>query len=233
MKKPIIVANWKSFKNPQEAQKWLANLAILYRLKPFEFMNNIILCAPFLDLPTLKEEIGKLQPELDFVLGAQNIALEEKTPQTGETSPAMLIDLVSFVMIGHSERRTCFNETPEMVNKKIKICVDNGLKIIVCVSNLEDTQKVADEFPDYNELILYEPLSAIGSGQIDNPAKANDMAREIKKIFKNSQVLYGGSVKGENIKLFLQEPEIDGVAIGGASLEPDSFLEILKNASTN
>lgn len=233
MKKPIIVANWKSFKNPQETEKWITNLAVLYRLKPFKFTNNIILCAPFIDLPTLKEEILKLQPELDVVLGAQNIASEEEKPETGETTPAMLTDLVNFVMIGHSERRTCLNETPEMINKKIKICVENGLKIIICVSNLEEIKKVADKFPDYNELILYEPLSAIGSGKTDRPVNANDMAREIKKIFKNSQVLYGGSVKGENIKLFLQEPEIDGVAIGGASLEPDSFLEILKNASTN
>lgn len=237
MKTPIILANWKSFKNPTEAIDWLEETVILYKiLHKKEFLNyqgKIILCAPFLDLPILREELKNAPPELDFVLGAQNLAALDDKPETGEVTAQMLSNYVSYVLLGHSERRQKLGETPDLVNQKIKIALDNGLKTVVCLSNLEELKSVAENFPNYDGLILYEPPGAIGSGQPEDPKDSNIMAGKIKNIFKKAQVLYGGSVKRENVKDIINQSNIDGVGVGGASLIPSLFLEIIKNVSTN
>jgi len=228
MKIPIILANWKSFKNPDEAKKWLEDITIINKLKPANYHENIILCVPFIDIPVLKETLKQLSQGLNFVLGAQNISLEEEKPETGETTVKMIKDYVFYIILGHSERRTNFNETEEMVNKKIKTCQDNGLKTIVCISNMQQLKSIIREFPSYKDFILYEPISAIGSGKIEDAKVSNEMAKKIKQDLKNTKVLYGGSVNAENVKNIVNKEFIDGVAVGGASLNPQSFWEILE-----
>lgn len=233
MKTPTILANWKSFKSPDEAKKWLEDITIINKLKPVNYHENIILCVPFIDLPVLKETLKQLSLGLNFLLGAQNISLEEEKPETGETTAKMIKDYVFYVILGHSERRTNLNETDEMVNKKIKTCQDNGLKTIVCISNLQQLDSIVKEFPAYDNFILYEPLSAIGSGKTEDAKVSNEMARKIKKGLPSAKVLYGGSVNAENVNKFVNKEYIDGVAIGGASLNPQSFWEILEYAGRN
>lgn len=237
MKIPIILANWKSYKNPVEAIDWLEETIILYKIlhkrENLNYQGNIILCAPFLDLPILQEKLKHAPPELDFVLGAQNLATLENKPETGEVTAQMLINYVSYVLIGHSERRQQLGETTDLVNQKIKIAEDYGLKTIVCLSSTEELASVAKDFPSYEGLILYEPSGAIGSGQPENPTDCNLMAGIIKKTFPNVKVLYGGSVKEDNVKEIIKEDYIDGVGIGGASLIPSSFIEIIRNATSN
>lgn len=236
MKIPIILANWKSYKNPTEAIDWLEETVILYKIlrqqENLNYQGNIILCAPFLDLPILQEELKHAPPELDFTLGAQNLAALHDKPETGEVSAQMLLNYVTYVMLGHSERRQQLGETPEIVNQKIKIASDFGLKTIVCLSSEEELKSVAKDFPGYNGLILYEPPGAIGSGKPENPAESNLVAGIFKKTFPHAKILYGGSVKGENVKEIIKEEYIDGVGIGGASLIPSSFIEIIRNASS-
>jgi len=231
MKIPLVLANWKSFKNPEEAKTWLENISLLSRLEPINYQESIILCVPFIDLPVLKDLLGKKTPELDFVLGAQNISPDQDKPTTGETTAEMVKDFISYVIIGHSERRSKLGETTEMVNQKIKICRQFGLKTIVCVSNTKELEPISKAFPSYNGLFLYEPLSAIGSGQTESPEKANIIAGEIKEKFSSAKILYGGSVNDANVKEIVSQEFIDGVAVGGASLEVSSFWRILKNVS--
>lgn len=229
MKKIIVLGNWKSNKNIKEAKDWLEKFNQLASGK-IKFKGEVILCAPFIDLPILKTSLSKIPSNLAFSLGSQNVSSFEDGPHTGEISANMLKNLVDYVMIGHSERRTNFNETYETINKKIKICQDNGLKTTVCISNLEQLESIVRKFPSYDNLILYEPISAIGSGKTENPDVSNEFAGKIKKYLKNAKVLYGGSVKGENVKNIVNKEFIDGVGVGGASLDPQSFWEILKNA---
>jgi len=232
LKKPIIVANWKSFKNPVEAQKWAEEIGLIYRLNPIKYSQSIILCAPFIDIPILKDTIKIMPLGFNFVLGAQNISTEENMPETGETTADMIKDYVSYVLVGHSERRNKLGETKDLVNNKIKICISHGLKTIVCISSLTELEYVIKEFPSYSGLILYEPKSAIGSGKIENPKDSNEMANKIKSYLENTQVLYGGSVNSENVADIISQTNLDGIAIGGASLDPLSFWKIIKNAIT-
>lgn len=204
---------------------------LLYKLEPISYHEKIILCAPFLDIPEVFEILKNNSSGLNFSLGAQNISPSESSPNTGETTVDMIKYYVSYIMIGHSERRHNLNETNEMVNQKITLSRDHGLKTVVCVSSLDELLSVKIEFPTYSDLILYEPLSAIGSNIADNPQNANLMAKEIKNEIPAVKVLYGGSVNSKNINDFISQPSIDGVGIGGASLEVSSFWDILKNVA--
>lgn len=231
MNKPVIVANWKSFKAPDEAKSWFEELIVASKIMDINFKEEIILCAPYIDLPLLNESLKFANGGLKFVLGAQNISPDEKKPLTGEITPDMINNLVVFTMVGHSERRQNLGETDEMVNKKIGLAQFHGIRTITCVSSLDQVKSIASQFPEYVDLILYEPISAIGSGKTENPSEANEFIKEIKKILPGAKVLYGGSVKGDNVKEIIQQEFIDGVAVGGASLVPSSFLDIIKNVA--
>ncbi len=234
--KNLIVANWKM--NPQtykEAEDLAKDI-----LKGAEAVKNVevVICPPFVYLPLLK----------GLPIGGQNCFYEESGAYTGEISPLMLKNLgAEYVIIGHSERRKYFNETNEVINKKIKKALELGLKVIFCVgetaeerdggkknevleSQLKQGLKEIDDF--FNINIAYEPVWAIGTGNNCNVAEAKDAMEFIKNIVKeNTRILYGGSVKLDNSASYIKEAGYNGLLVGGASLKPDEFVKIIESAS--
>ena len=209
--------------------------------------DEIIVCVPYIDLfYTLLEA-----QQTNIHVGAQNVFYEDKGAYTGEVSAAMLKSInTEYVIIGHSERRRYFNETDEIVNKKARKALENGLKPIICVGEtLEEkeqgkaieviTNKVAKALKDLtikdlsNTIIAYEPIWAIGTGKTatkeDAESSIKSIREKIKSIFNTDDVsiLYGGSVKPENAKELFSMPNIDGALVGGASLKADSFAGIV------
>jgi len=210
-----------------------------------------VICPPFISLAAVKELIGGSS----IKLGAQNIFFEKEGAYTGEISPLMLADLCEFVIIGHSERRQYFNETGEMVNKKIMAALRVGLKPILCIGErLEEnesgrTEEILTEQlrsslagVDYPRslIIAYEPVWAIGTGMAANGKQANEtigfIRDKIAELYSNKsaqdmRILYGGSVTVDNITEFVRQPEIDGALVGGASLKATDFVSIVKRTS--
>ena len=197
-----------------------------------------------------------LSKEARVKLGAQNVFYEEKGAFTGEVSPLMLAGLCEYVIIGHSERRQYFGETDEIINKKMKAAIKNGLKPIFCVGEtLEENEagqtrevlgrQVIGLRPTRLYLlsgmvIAYEPVWAIGTGKAATGDEANKTIGFIRQfisqlhgsgIANTVRILYGGSVTAANIAEFMRKPEIDGALVGGASLKADDFVSIVKQAS--
>lgn len=219
--KKTIIGNWKSNKNEKEALQWLEVVGPgIMRIENLE----ISIAPQFSLLNLLNKEIKDEHYQLS--LSAQDVSPFEEGSYTGEVSAKSLTGLIKYVLIGHSERRKYFGETDEMIVQKVKMALKYGLIPIVCISNL----KQARHF-DTNH-ILYEPLFAIGSGESDTPEHANQMARKIKETLgESTNVLYGGSVDSENVISFVLQSQVDGVCVGGASLNPQEFLKIIENAS--
>lgn len=215
---------------------------------------DTVICAPALFLERLVEECK----DSDVKIGAQNMHFEEKGAFTGEISPAALQDIgVEYVIIGHSERREMFNETDTSVNRKAHAAFEYGLLPIICVGeSLEQREsaqtmavissQVKEALSGLTEqqvkrtVIAYEPIWAIGTGKSSTAADANEVCAHIRDIVKEqvsqeaaeeTRIQYGGSVKPENIKEFMSQPDIDGALVGGASLEPDSFLALLEGSA--
>ena len=201
MKKPLIVANWKM--NPaslKEAKK-------LFRLTK----NKAVICPPFVYLSDLKPN------------GAQDCFWEEKGAYTGEISPQMLKSLgIKHVIIGHSERRKHYKETDVMVRAKLKAALRAGLKPILCIDKISQIPKdIRQGF-----ILAYEPLFAIGTGKACSPERAEKMRLAIKKKLR-VPVLYGGSVNSQNARDYIKVG-FNGLLVGGASLEPKEFINIVK-----
>lgn len=235
MDKVYIVANWKSYKTESEAEEWFGELKIPRFAEAsrgeqdLEFTNKeIIICPSFTSLPILKSLI--INHKSNIKLGAQNISPFDEGTYTGEVSAKQIKDLANYVIIGHSERRKNFAETEKVVFEKLTKTLSQQLIPILCVSEIIQLNDVESLMKDSNMIIAYEPLSAIGSGNPDNPENANDAALKIKKISTNTPVLYGGSVDSDNVKSFTAMENINGVLVGNASLDPLKFLEIIKNA---
>ncbi len=246
MRVPLIAGNWKMNTTVGEAIK------LASELRPgLEEIDNVekVLCPPFVSLAAVKELIGGSS----LKLGAQNIHFEPKGAYTGEISPLMIADLCEFVIIGHSERRQYFAETGEVVNKKVRAALAVGLKPILCIGErLEEneagrTEEVVTEQMrsslagiDYpNSLVIaYEPVWAIGTGKAAAGEQANAtigfIRRSMMQLFgkpNNIRILYGGSVTAANTAEFMQQPEIDGALVGGASLKAAEFLSIVEQTS--
>jgi len=205
--KPLIVANWKC--NPttlEEAKK-------IFKKANFPGAE-VVICPPFIYLSTLGAK------------GAQDCFWEEKGAYTGEISPKMLRDLgVEYVIIGHSERRKYFKETDETINKKMKAVIKAGLKPILCIDKISQLPAKKQE----GLIIAYEPLFAIGTGKPCSPERAKKMRVLIqRKIGKNIKILYGGSVNSQNAKGYIKEAGFSGLLVGGASLKPQEFFDIIK-----
>lgn len=241
----IIAANWKMNFTLDEA------LALAAQLKNIDFNSSreMILCPPFLYLSTIKNLIRGT----NIRLGAQNMFFQEAGAWTGEISAKMLKSIdIDYVIIGHSERRHIFKETDEEINKKILKALEYGLKPIFCVGEtlverkryaqfnvikqqLEKGLKNAGQSEINDIIIAYEPVWAIGTGLTAKPEDAQQIHEFIRRIIsqifdKNSslsiKVIYGGSVKPGNIDLLMQQRDIDGVLVGGASLKYDEFKRI-------
>lgn len=202
--------------------------------------REIILCAPFTDLSTLSTSMHGAR----IMLGAQNVHWEDAGAFTGEISGPMLLEIgVRYVVIGHSERRQYFGETDETVNKRLKAAQKHGLTPILCVGETKQQrdngeteahifsqlEKDLVDVDQQNLVIAYEPIWAIGTGDTCDSKEANRVIGLIRSKLSNSNVpiQYGGSVKADNIDEIMAQPEIDGVLVGGASLEPASFGRIV------
>lgn len=254
MKQKIFVANWKMNLGVAESLKLTEELGLA--LRSFANKNaEIVLCPSFTALAAL---LGLLQEEnpSGFKIGAQDVFWEEKGAFTGEISPKMLLEAgCEYVIVGHSERRANLGETDEMVNKKVKISLENELVPIVCVGEtFEERQKgirdvvVARQtlkaldgvklFGNKKVIIAYEPVWVIGTGQAVLPEDAEHSHRMIREtlleifpvdaVEKHFKIIYGGSVDGSNIKDFTERENIDGVLVGGASLKAGEFVKMIK-----
>ncbi|MDO3677305.1 triose-phosphate isomerase [Paenibacillus ehimensis] len=249
MRKPIIAGNWKMFKTVGES------LAFVSEVKGKAEAAGVesVICAPFTNLPALVEAVKGTT----LKVGAQNLHFEDSGAYTGEISGVMLKDLgVEYVIIGHSERRAYFAETDETVNKKVHAAFKHGLTPIVCVGEkLEEREagqtksvcKVQTEaaFAGLSAeqaakvVIAYEPIWAIGTGKSSTAADAQDVIGYIRELVAGLygaetaaavRIQYGGSVKPSNIAEYMQQPDIDGALVGGASLEPASYIDLIKGA---
>jgi len=245
MKKLFIVANWKSNKTIKDTEKWLHDFDEELKRKQFSFESKVIIIAPPF---TLLEHANYCSSNLKLPIkfAAQDVSPFEEGAYTGEISAKQIKELADYVIVGHSERRERFSEDEETINKKIALAQKYGLTTVLCVSELKQihnstlrlpsmqlrTGRSGQEFIIHNSnfIVAYEPLSAIGSGHPDTPVNADEMARSIKKELAEVPVLYGGSVTSGNVKNFTSMPYIDGVLVGGASLDPHEFLKIIKNA---
>lgn len=249
MRKPIIAGNWKMFKTVQEA------VAFANEVKGKAEVDGVesVICAPYTNLPALVEAVKGTT----LKVGAQNLHFEDNGAYTGEISGVMLKDLgVDYVIIGHSERRAYFAETDETVNKKVHAAFKHGLTPIVCVGEkLEEREadqtksvcKVQTEaaFAGLSAeqaaqvVVAYEPIWAIGTGKSSTAADAEDVIGYIRELISGLygqetaaavRIQYGGSVKPNNIVEYMQQPNIDGALVGGASLEPASYIALVEGA---
>lgn len=203
--KPLIVANWKC--NP----KTLAEAQALFN----EVKNSgAVICPPFIYLAALGAN------------GAQDVFWEEAGAYTGEISAQMLKNLrVEYVIVGHSERRKYQKETNEIIGKKMKAALDAGLTPILCIDKISQMPAALDK----KVVVAYEPLFAIGTGKACSPEKAQKMRLNINKIAQGNAVLYGGSVNSQNAKDYIKDAGFQGLLVGGASLKPKEFIDIVKN----
>lgn len=248
MRKKIIAGNWKMYKTTSEAVKLAKSLK--------EKISNVqdvtvVLCPTFTSLSSVYEVIKNSS----IKLGAQNIYYEKEGAYTGEISPAMIKDVgCEFVILGHSERRKYFHEDDVIVNKKIKMALNFDLTPIVCVGEtLEEREKGIAEGTVINQIekdlvnistedmlklvIAYEPVWAIGTGKTATPEIADGMhfviRTQLSKMYSSDlsgsiSILYGGSVKPDNVDVLMSQKNIDGALVGGAALDSESFSRIVQ-----
>jgi triosephosphate isomerase len=248
MRKKVIAANWKMNKTPDQTREYLHNFLPLVA---GHSRDEIIVCPPFVDLDAAVTSASGT----DIAIGAQDVHWAKEGAYTGEISASMLVAInVSHVIIGHSERRQYFGETDDIVNVKLKSALESGLTPIVCVGEvLEEREAGLTEDVLRRQcmralhaisgkkagrlIIAYEPVWAIGTGKTATPQMAEDAHALIRTeaskalgedVANKLRILYGGSVKPENAKDLMAQPDIDGALVGGASLDPESFAAIVK-----
>jgi len=247
LRKPVIAGNWKMNKRVSEA------VALVREIKKAGSIPQnveVVVCPPFVSL----SEVAKELKGSNIKLGAQNMHWEKSGAYTGEISPVMLKEIgCEYVIIGHSERRNYFCEDDAMVNQKVLSALIHGLKPIICVGENIDQRdrgetevfvsgqvKKAVEGVEKDQaedlVIAYEPIWAIGTGRSADSDEANRVIAMIRKTLEDVfdaniageiRIQYGGSVKPDNIREFMEMPEIDGALVGGASLQAESFYKII------
>ncbi|MDN4072150.1 triose-phosphate isomerase [Fictibacillus terranigra] len=251
MRKPIIAGNWKMNKTLSEAKSFVEE--VKGSIPSSDAVDSVV-CAPALFLDALVNA----SKGTDLGIGAQNMHFEDNGAFTGEISPVMLKDLgVGYVVLGHSERREYFGETDELVNQKTHAAFNHGLTPIVCVGETLE-QREADQTKDVvktqtekglqglseeqvkRTVVAYEPVWAIGTGKTASSEDANEVCGYIRSVIADQfsqeaadqvRIQYGGSVKPGNIKELMGMSDIDGALVGGASLEPQSFLQLLEGVN--
>ena len=250
MRRPIVVGNWKMNMLISTSNKWVEDF-----LKTSKLVSSfdLVIAPPFTSISAVRKsaEGTKIQ------LAGQNMASELEGAQTGEVSAIMLRDAgCEYVILGHSERRQYYAESDEIINRKILLACENQLNIIFCIGesiearNRGQANKVLEgqllrgldgltEDQLNSVCIAYEPIWAIGTGHTANPSQVQDVHSFIrnwcKKVFgKNiaeaSRILYGGSVDSQNSPSLMSQPDVDGLLVGGASLIPKPFYDIIKSS---
>ncbi len=237
MKKLFIIANWKSNKTIEEAEKWFHDFSEKLSSESLDLLNKeIIVCPSFTAIEHSRYCSANLK--LPIKIGAQNISPFDKGAYTGEVSAEMLESLVVYCIVGHSERRKYFGETDDDVIEKIKFLLEYKITPVLCISDLSQLESYASRGKQIIErageiIFVYEPPDAISGGgeyKPDSPEDANLNAGKIKERIGEIKILYGGSVNSDNASSFLSQPNIDGALVGQASLDPVEFLQIIKNA---
>lgn len=245
MRRKVVAGNWKMNMTPSEA------VELVKELKPY--MENsdvdVIFCVPSIDIIPVVEACRNSS----IKVGAENMYYEEKGAYTGEVSPRMLVDAgVSYVIIGHSERRQYFKEDNDMLNKKIRKAIEHNLVPIICCGETLEQREAGTTLelikkqivsalkyvsPEHAQkcVIAYEPIWAIGTGRVATTEQAQEVCCAIRKIIRDIygtviadriRILYGGSVNAGNALQLFSEPDIDGGLVGGASLKPE-FAQIV------
>jgi triosephosphate isomerase (TIM) len=250
MRRPLIAGNWKMHFTVPEGLEYA--LRLRHDLDPFASLVDLVVLPPSVML----WEIANALRGCPIEVGAQNAAWEDQGPFTGEISPRMLAGWCPYLLIGHSERRQLFGETDEQLNRKLQAAFRNNLKVILAIGEtLEEheigrTQEVITrqlsaalygiEVRRATDLtIAYEPVWAIGTGKAATPEYANDTMGSIRSLLEGTvgrlaaemRILYGGSVTAANAWSLMEQPEIDGALVGGASLKAADFTEIVRAAA--
>lgn len=240
MKTPTIIGNWKANKTVREAKEWMDEFSGEWKSGNGKHQGlEIGLCPPFTLLYFLKLSIS--ESCLPIKLGAQDISPFPDGAYTGEISGRMLNDLgVSYVLVGHSERRRYFADTDTQVVQKIRMSLDFGITPIVCTSGVDQFTSILNklEAKEFGETVfMYEPPEAIsaqigfiGQGQAEPVEKVVKMIKKMKELAPASRFFYGGSVKSHNVADFLSQSEIDGVVPGTASQNASEFARMIQNA---
>ena len=252
MRKPIIAANWKMNIGPKEAEDFISTFT--GKLNNLTDEADVVIAPPFVTIPAA---VAALPSNSEVSIAAQNVSEHDNGAYTGEVSTMMLKELfVRYVIIGHSERRTLYGETNAIINAKIKKARAANLKPIFCIGEtlqeresgkLEDVlrSQITEGLKDVDEkdlreiVVAYEPVWAIGTGVVATVEQAQDahaFCRSViaglysQEIADKVRIQYGGSMKPDNAGELLAQPDIDGGLVGGASLEPQSFLELIQAA---
>lgn len=250
-RRPVMAANWKMHHDHLAAIQTIQKLSYLLDVNDYDACD-IVVCPPFTDIRPLQNLIEG--DNIPLLLGAQNCHWEDSGAFTGEVAPPMLTKLsVSYVIVGHSERRQLFGETDEWVNKKARAVLKHEMSPIVCVGETLEERERGDtdervssqtraafagiKAPEAERCVVaYEPIWAIGTGRNATPEDANATIGTIRAVLLDlygavateMRIQYGGSVKPGNIAQLMAMPEIDGALVGGASLDPDDFARIVR-----
>ncbi len=246
MRKPIIAGNWKMNMTIAEGVAFVNDI----KAKVSGTDVEAVICAP----ATLLKDLKEATKGTNIKIGAQNMHFEDNGAFTGEIAPAMLKEIdVDFVVIGHSERRAMFNETDETCNKKVIKALEVGITpILCCGESLEEREAGKEkqvvktqveaafagiEAKDVSTVVIaYEPIWAIGTGKTATSEQANDIIAYVREVVQGLysdaeseevRIQYGGSVKPANVEEIMNESDIDGALVGGASLKADSFVELV------
>ena len=246
-RRPLIAGNWKMYKTCSEAVEAAGQLV---KLVAMTSDIDVMIAPQFTALAPVSDVVRGSRVSL----GAQNLFWETEGAYTGEISPVMLVSVgCKYVIIGHSERRQYFDETDETVNKKIKAAIKNDLVPVLCVGESEKERESKETFSvldkqvkkgiegfssdDLETLVIaYEPVWAIGTGKTATTDQAQEAHQFLRSVLEKSfgnmlaksiRILYGGSVKPNNIAELMAMPDIDGALVGGASLDPETFSKIV------
>jgi len=250
MRKIMIAANWKMNTTVSEAKELARALIANTEMKQHV---EVLICPPFISTETVYNEIKGS----GLLLGAQNMHYEDKGAFTGEVSPIMIAGMCQYVILGHSERRSLFGESSQIVNLKIKAAIRHKIKPILCVGeSLDENKNSLTESVLHSQLsqslegisnadmtclvIAYEPVWAIGTGLAASARQADDtigfLRKALAEIFDKdvsdkTRILYGGSANATNISEYLRERQIDGALVGGAALKANEFTSMILKAS--
>lgn len=250
MRRLFVAGNWKMNGTVSSAQALASAIA---GGVPNDEAVEVAVCPPFVHLSTVQAALEGSR----VVLGAQNAWFEPSGAFTGEVSPAMLKEIgCRYVILGHSERRHVVGETDELINRKLKAALQEGLRVIFCVGELleereaDRTEVVLDEQLEgglagieaealQEVVVAYEPVWAIGTGRTASPDQAESAHAHLRnrladrynsEVGERTRILYGGSVKPDNARSLLKQPNVDGALVGGASLKAETFLPIVRAA---